>query len=108
MNIKKENFDIISNDTLRRNLISWKDVLGDYLEEEAFTSDFLYNEYGPWARAAFDPDSTDDPENTRAFFSKKHRNFIYQRIGDLSNNLSTVQDEGVIQMINDIIRLTKG
>jgi len=105
--LSSSSFDIISNDTLRRNLIAWKDVLGDYLEEEAFATNFLFKEYGPWARKSFDPDATDDPENVKAFFSKTHRNYINQRIGDLSNNLQTVEEEGIIQMINDIIRLTE-
>ena len=105
--LNSSSFDLIKNDTLRRNLISWKDVLGDYLEEEKFAINFLFNEYGPWARASFDPDLTDDPENTKAFFSKRHRNFINQRCGDLNNNLNTVEEEGVIAMINDIIRLTE-
>ena len=105
--LNSSSFDLIKNDSLRRNLISWKDVLGDYLEEEQFAINFLFNEYGPWARASFDPDLTDDPENTKAFFSKRHRNFINQRAGDLYNNLNTVEEEGVIAMINDIIRLTE-
>ncbi|BAO75376.1 hypothetical protein WPG_1146 [Winogradskyella sp. PG-2] len=105
--LNSSSFDLIKNDTLRRNLISWKDVLGDYLEEEQFAVNFLTNEYGPWVRASFDPDLDDDPENTKAFFSKRHRNFINQRAGDLYNNLTTVKEEGVVAMINDIIRLTE-
>jgi hypothetical protein len=104
--LNSSSFDLIKNDTLRRNLISWKDILGDSLEEEKFAINFLFNEYGPWARASFDPDLTDDPENTRTFFSKRHRNFINQRSGDLYNNLNTVDEEGLIAMIDNIIRLT--
>ncbi len=104
--LNSSSFDLIKNDSLRRNLISWKDVLADYLEEEEFAINFLFYEYGPWARKNFDPDVDDDPENTKAFFSKRHRNFINQRAGDLFNNLNTVEEEGVIKMINDIIRLT--
>jgi len=105
--LNSSSFDLIKNDTLRRNLISWKDVLGDYLEEEKFAVNFLLNEYGPWVRASFDPDLGDDPENIKALFSKKHRNFINQRCGDLDNSLTTVKEEGVIAMIDDIIRLTE-
>jgi hypothetical protein len=105
--LNSSSFDLIKNDTLRRHLISWKDVLNDYLEEETFAMNFLFNEYGPWARENFDPDITDDPENTKAFFSKRHRNFINRRSGDLYNNLITVKEEGVIAMIHDIIRLTE-
>ncbi len=104
--LNSSSFDLIKNDTLRRNLISWKDVLEDYTEEEEFASNFLFNEYGPWARESFDPDIPDDPNNIKAFFSKRHRNFINQRAGDLSNILNTVDEEGVLDMINAIIRLT--
>jgi hypothetical protein len=105
--LNSSSFDLIKNDTLRRDLISWKDVLGDYLEEEKFAVNFLVNEYGPWIRKHNEPDLIDDPENTRIFFSKRHRNFINFRCGDLDNSLRTVKDEGVIDMINDIIRLTE-
>jgi len=104
--LNSSSFDLIKNDTLRRNLISWKDVLGDYLEEEEFAVNFLFYEYQPWAREHFDPDSDNDPENRKTFFSKRHRNFINQRAGDLYNNLTMVEEEGVIAMIDEIIRLT--
>jgi len=105
--LNSSSFDLIKNDTLRRNLISWKDVLGDYLEEEEFAVNFLFYEYGPWVRTNFDPDSDNDPENTKALFSKNNRNFLNKRAGDLDNNLTTVVEEGVITMINDIVRLTE-
>ncbi len=105
--LNSSSFDLIKNDTLRRNLISWKDVLGDYLEEEAFAVKFLFDEYGPWRRANFDPDIDDDPEYITAFFSKQHRNFVNRRCGDLFNNLKTVEEEGVIAMIDAIITLTE-
>ena len=105
--LNSSSFDLIKNDTLRRYLISWKDVLGDYLEEEKFAVNFLVNEYGPWSRKSFDPDLTDDPDDVKALFSKTHRNFINQRCGDLLNSITTVKDEGIIDMINDIIRLTE-
>lgn len=105
--LNSSSFDLITNDALRRNLISWKDVLGDYLEEEQFAINFLFNEYGPWTREAFEPDLDDDKESERALFSKKHRNFIYHRVGDLSNMISAAKDEGIITMIDEIIRLTE-
>lgn len=105
--LNSSSFDVIKNDTLRRNLISWKDVLNDYLEEEEFAINFLFYEYRPWARENFDPDLNDDPEYITAFFSKRHRNFLNQRAGDLYNNLTTVEEEGVTAMIDNIIRLTE-
>lgn len=104
--LNSSSFSLIQNDTLRRYLISWKDVLGDYLEEEKLAVNFLKNEYEPWLRKSFEPD-LDDPENTKALFSKRHRNFIYKRRGDLKNNIDAVNDEGVVDMINNIIRLTE-
>ena len=105
--LNSSSFDLIANDTLRRNLISWKDVLSDYLEEEEYGANFLFYEYGPWARLNFDPDSDNDPDNAKALFSKEHRNFIYKRAGDLNNNLLAVREEGILKMIREIIRLTE-
>ncbi|MGD1947914.1 MAG: DUF6090 family protein [Croceivirga sp.] len=99
--LNSSSFDLITNDTLRRNLIAWKDVLGDYLEEEAFGMQFLFNEYGPWARANI------EPENAMALFSVQHQNFLFKRIGDLNNNVIMVREEGLSQMMDEIIRLTE-
>jgi hypothetical protein len=62
---------------------------------------FLFNEYGPWARENI------DPENAIALFSVQHQNFVFKRTGDLNNNLTMVKEEGLADMINDIIRLTE-
>ena len=104
--LNSSSFDLIKNDTLRRYLISWKDVLGDYLEEEMFAVNFLRNEYDPWVRKSFEPD-LDDPNNVKVLFSKIYRNFIYQRKGDLKNSINTVKEEGLMTMIDNIIRLTE-
>ena len=105
--LNSSSFDLIKNDTLRRYLISWKDVLGDYLEEEQLAVNFLFNEHAPWARKTFEPDLDNDKKNEIALFSGIHRNFIYHRVGELSNIINAVKDEGVIDMIDDIIRLTE-
>ena len=36
-----------------------------------------------------------------------NRNFLNQRCGDLFNSLTAVKEEGIIDMINNIIRLTE-
>ncbi|WP_086030399.1 DUF6090 family protein [Tenacibaculum holothuriorum] len=105
--LNSSSFDLITNDTLRRNLISWKDVLGDYLEEEQLAVKFLYEEYGPWARSTFEPDLDNDPQSVKALFSKEYRNFTYHRVGDLKNMIDTANSEGIIDMINSIIKLTE-
>ena len=99
--LNSSSFDLITNDTLRRNLIAWKDVLGDYLEEEEFGMQFLFNEYGPWARENL------EPENALALFSAQHQNFLYKRTWDLNNTIAMVKEEGLTQMIDEIIRLTE-
>ena len=105
--LNSSSFDLIKNDTLRRNLISWKDVLGDYLEEEQVASNLLSNEYRPWKNKNIDPDFIHDLESRKAFFSKNYRNYINQRAYDIYNMLNTVEEEGVIAMIDNIIRLTE-
>ena len=77
------------------------------MEEEEYGANFLFYEYAPWARTNFDPDSDDDPNNTKALFSKEHRNFMYKRAGDLNNTITSVREEGILTMISEIIRLTE-
>ena len=103
--INSSSFDVIKNDSLRRLLISWNDVLGDYLEEEQFAMNFLFNEYYPFIRKNYNYSNLFDPKNMEIWFSNQEYNYRETRKGDLGNMLQTVQEEGIVSMINDIIRL---
>jgi hypothetical protein len=105
--INSSSFDVIQNDSLRRLLISWNDVLGDYLEEEQFTMDVLFKEYGPYNRKHYDYENNFSEDNIRTWFGRREYNFREERTFGLEYVIETVESEGIISMIDDIIRLTE-
>ena len=105
--INSSSFEIIKNDTLRRFLLSWNDVLNDYLEEERFNWDFLFNEVQPWMRTAYDFSNLHSEQNLKAFFSQRQQNYNIVRLGSVANNLQSAQDEGIVELIENIVLLTK-
>ncbi|MEM7160890.1 MAG: DUF6090 family protein [Bacteroidota bacterium] len=105
--INSSSFDLIQNDSLRRCLISWQDVLDDYLEEEQFAMDFLFNEYSPYQLNNYNYEDFFCTENIQTWFDIREYNFRMKRRGDLGNMLTTVESEGIVDMIDDIIRYTK-
>ena len=104
--INSSSFDLIQNDSLRRLLISWNDVLGDYLEEEQFAMDILFKEYFPFNREVYDYENNFSEENIRTWFGRREFNFRDERKLGLEYVLHAVESEGIISMIDDIIRLT--
>ena len=105
--INSSTFEIIKNDSLRRYLLSWNDVLNDYLEEERFNWDFLFNEVQPWMRATYDFSNPRSEQNLRALFSPRQQNYNIVRTGSLANNIQSVEDEGILELITNIVRLTE-
>ena len=105
--INSSSFDLIQNDSLRRLLISWNDVLGDYLEEEEGAMDLLFKEYFPFSRQNYDYENNFSEDNIRMWFGTREYNFREERRLGLEYVLETVESEGIISMIDDIIRLTE-
>ena len=105
--INSSSFDLIQNDSLRRALISWNDVLSDYLEEEQFAMDILFKEYYPWVRMNYDYERIFNNENMALWAGRHESNFRIDRIGNLEYLLKTVNEEGIVKMIDDILMLTE-
>ncbi len=105
--INSSSFDLIQNDSLRRMLISWNDVLGDYLEEETFAMKFLFDEYYPWLRANYNYEHEFSQQNMETWLGVREYNFRDERILQLEFLIDVVEREGIVQIIEDIIRLTE-
>ncbi|WP_353779447.1 DUF6090 family protein [Winogradskyella sp. 3972H.M.0a.05] len=105
--INSSSFDLIQNDSLRRMLISWNDMLGDYLEEEDFAMKFLFDEYYPWVRAAYNYEDEFSQQNMETWLSTREYNFREERITELEYLIEVVEREGIVKIIDNIIRLTE-
>lgn len=47
-------FDIISNQELKKLLISWNDLMKDYQEEERYSREYVWEQYDPYMSKHFD------------------------------------------------------
>jgi len=105
--INSSSFDLIQNDSLRRLLISWNDVLDDYLEEEQYAQDILFKEYGPFNRKSYDYENTFSDKNMKIWFGSREYNYREERRLGLEYLIEVVEQEGITSMIDDIIRHTE-
>jgi len=104
--VNSASLDIIKNDSLRRTIISWNDVLSDYLEDERKNEE-LFNSYSEWRRNNYDlTKGAFDPENVHLIFSKEQKNFYWERSWRLGTILKELEEVGVIELVETIITLT--
>jgi len=102
-------FNLISNDSLRKLIISWKDVLEDYQEEEIVAFNYVTNQLVPYLEDHFDWDlNFDDPRNDiDALTSLKFESQIKQRRNDINDILSATGELRTIRTtIDQIIELS--
>jgi len=105
--INSSSLDIIKNDSLRRAIISWNDILSDYLEDERENNE-LIDDYRNWRRSVYS--FIKRPTNSEFYIlisSKEQTNFSVERIGTLRGLLKAVNEEGVIDLVETIVTLTE-
>lgn len=105
--INSSAIELIKNDSLRRLLISWNDVLLDYLEEEESNVVFLTYEYSPWVRANYNFINPYSEANMALWMDVRENNYRFIRRAMLESTIKIANDEGMIPMIQEIIRLTE-
>ena len=69
--------------------------------------DVLFKEYGPYNRKYYDYENNFSEDNIRTWFGRREYNFREERTFGLEYVIETVESEGIISMIDDIIRLTE-
>ena len=102
-------FNLISNDSLRKLMISWNDVLKDYQEEEIAAYNYLTNQMAPYLDDNIDWDvNLDDPRNNLdALTSLKFESKIKQRRSDINDILNATGELLTIRTtIDKIIELS--
>jgi len=115
--VNTSTFEIISNDTLRRLLISWNDVLDDYQEEEIIAANNLINNIMPYFKknGNFNGNLKDTRLDLRFLTTLEFENQLYDRqrnllniIGNGSNDtITTIELTTIKKTINKIIDLSK-
>jgi len=116
--VNTSTFEIISNDTLRRLLISWNDVLADYQEEEIIAANNLIDHIMPYfnKHSPFKGSFKDKRLDLKFLTTVEFENQMYDRqtnikniIGNGSNDTitTTIELTTIKKTINKIIALSK-
>ena len=104
--ISSSSYTFITNDTLRNYLLSWKDVLRDYKEEEDFGWSALEDEILPYEYTYFDKLNELNPENRYPLETLRFKNLMVLRRNALLSILSSINETEIEKTIDEIIRLT--
>ena len=108
-------FDVVSNDELRRLLISWNDVLLDYQEEETKAFSNYQNHLKPFEKKHFYFDSDyskwlSDPRIDLAILEElEFDNYVLDRHSDIDEIVNNTAGEldRITETIDRIIELSK-
>ena len=98
---------LIQDENLQKYLVSWKDVLLDYQEDENAYYDYLNDFFWPYYRDVFDYTGKDAEMNLAARKTKKFQNMIIGRRNRIRGIVEAIEEEPIENHINEIIRLTQ-
>ena len=105
--ISSNSLELIENEELQGYLMSWKDVLLDFQEEENSYHRMMNNDYWPNILEIFDYSLKDSDMNSTAMSSIIFQNIVMNRRNYLRNVIRAFEEESIDNHINQIIRLTE-
>ncbi len=105
--ISSGEYKLIKNDTLRNYLISWKDALEDYTEEEQVSNKFWSEKIEPFLIDNGDLSNLTSPLNFKLITTRKFKNLTERHIFLLRNILRSIDQEPLQSHLKEIVRLSK-
>jgi hypothetical protein len=105
--INSNSLELIQDDELQKYLVSWKDVLDDYLEGETAYHKFINEQWRTYLLENSDWAGKNREMNTRALSSIKFRNHVKAKRALMNGIIKSIEEEPIEDHINEIIRLTE-
>ena len=105
--INSNSLELIEDETLQEYLVSWEDVLLDYLEEETGYYKMMNEQFLPFLVDNLDYTLKNQEMNRAVASSIKLQNLVILRRNSLNNIIKAIRDEPIENHINEIIRLTE-
>ena len=99
--------ELIQDEELQKYLVSWKDVLLDFTEDENFYIKFLTEQFQPFIMNNTDWKGKNIEMNNKVLLSIKFHNHQMMRRNKLQGVITAIEEEPIENHINEIIRLTK-
>ena len=97
---------LIQDENLQKYLVSWKDVLLDYQEDEKAYIDYVID-FSAYLRDVQDLTGKDTVMNMASRNTIKYQNMVIARRDFLQNLINAIEEEPIENHINEIIRLTQ-
>ncbi len=104
--INSNSIQFIQNKELQQYLVSWKDVLLDFQEEETVYYRMLNDHYYPYLIEVFDYTGNNREMALAGISTIKYQNMIINRRAYLRNIVEAIEEEPIENHINEIVRLT--
>lgn len=105
--ISSGEYKLIRNDTLRNYLISWKDVVQDYVEEEQVLTNFWFEKIEPLIIESGDFTNLSSPKNFKLITTTQFKNLTARQVFYLKNIMSSIKNEPLQHHLKEIVRLSK-
>ncbi|GAB5399767.1 MAG: hypothetical protein Aureis2KO_13520 [Aureisphaera sp.] len=97
---------LIQNDSLRNYIITWKDVLKDFQEEEHNSRSLWKGQIEPYLIEHGDFLNQGNPKNIELFKDARFLNMIARRKFYVTNILNAMENESIEQNLKGMVRLT--
>ena len=105
--VNSNSLQLIQDENLQKYLVSWKDVLLDYQEDENRYYDYMDDFYWPYYRDVYDYTGKFTEMNLAVRKTKKFQNMIIFRRNLIRAIVTVIEEEPIENHINEIIRLTQ-
>jgi hypothetical protein len=105
--INSNSLEWIQSDELQKYLVSWKDVLADYLEVETAYHKFINEQWRTYLLEYSDWAGKNREMNTKALASIKFRNHVMAKRALMNEIIKSIKEKPIENHINEIIRLTQ-
>jgi len=105
--INSNSLQLIQNEELQQYLVSWKEVLLDFQEEETGYYNMLNDQFWPYLIEVFDYTGKDTEMGLKGISTVKYQNMVINRRNYLREIIKAIEEEPIENHINEIIRLTE-
>lgn len=105
--INSNSIQLIQDEELQQYLVSWKDVLLDFQEEETTYYKMLNDQFWPYLIEVFDYTGKNREMALAGISTVKYQNMVINRRNYLRNIIEAIEEEPIENHINEIIRLTQ-
>ncbi|CAM1344549.1 DUF6090 family protein [Tenacibaculum amylolyticum] len=105
--ISSGEYQLIKNDTLRKYIISWKDILNDYIEDEYYMRELWSDKIEPYLIEEGDLVNLANPKNLELVTTTKFKNLTERQILYVRNIVNTVKNKPLEEYLKGIVRLSK-